>query len=79
MCHPCHPPAGCGDLYLAFNAHTYEVRAKLPPPPGGHKWCRVVDTHLQPPKDFTPGGNNGVDKEYGVAPFSAIMLMSKRA
>jgi hypothetical protein len=31
----------------------------LPEPPSGKKWCRVVDTNLAPPKDFTPGGNAG--------------------
>lgn len=31
----------------------------LPEPPKGHKWCRVVDTNLASPKDFTPGGNAG--------------------
>ena len=66
---PRHPPPphpsppsrgqGGGDLYAAFNAHSFEVRATLPPPPAGKKWCRVVDTNLAPPKDFTPGGNAG--------------------
>ncbi|GBF96584.1 isoamylase-type starch debranching enzyme [Raphidocelis subcapitata] len=70
---------GCGDLYFAFNAHPFEVRAALPQPPAGQKWSRVVDTSLPPPKDFTPGGNAGVDPEYGVSPFGAIMLMSKPA
>ena len=31
----------------------------LPPPPHGKKWCRVVDTNLASPKDYTPGGNAG--------------------
>jgi isoamylase len=53
------------------------VRATLPAPPEGQKWTRVVDTNLPAPKDFTVGGNAGVDPEYGVAPFAAIMLMSK--
>lgn len=36
-----------------------QVRVGLPEPPKGHKWCRVVDTNLASPKDFTPGGNAG--------------------
>jgi isoamylase len=68
---------GCGDLYFAFNTHHHEVPAHLPAPPAGQKWCRVVDTNLPSPKDFTVGGNSGVDPQYGVAPFAAIMLVSK--
>lgn len=40
-------------------AHYIQVRVGLPEPPKGHKWCRVVDTNLASPKDFTPGGNAG--------------------
>lgn len=50
---------GCGSLYAAFNAHSFEVRATLPEAPAGKKWCRVVDTNLASPKDFTRGGNAG--------------------
>ena len=32
----------------------------------GKKWCRLIDTHLDPPKDITIGGNNGVDPIYHV-------------
>jgi hypothetical protein len=56
---------GCGSLYAAFNAHSFEVRMTLPPPPAGKRWCRVVDTNLAPPKDFTPGGNAGEALCYG--------------
>ena len=69
--------AGCGDVYFAFNAHAFEVRVALPPPPPGQSWRRVVDTNLPPPRDFTPGGNAGVEAEYGVAAHAAIMLASK--
>jgi hypothetical protein len=54
-----------------------QVPCTLPKPPSGRKWCRVVDTNLAPPKDFTPGGNAGVDSVYGVAPHSAIVLLAK--
>ena len=73
-----HAPAGGGgSLYAAFNAHGHLVDAGLPSPPAGHRWCRVVDTNLPSPKDFTPGGNAGVEARYGVQAFSAIMLIAK--
>ncbi|KAI7841863.1 hypothetical protein COHA_004392 [Chlorella ohadii] len=68
---------GGGSLYAAFNAHSFEVRVGLPEPPKGHKWCRVVDTNLASPKDFTPGGNAGVDPVYFVQAYSAVLLMAK--
>lgn len=68
---------GGGDLYCAFNAHTYQIDAHLPTPPQGKSWRRVVDTNLQPPKDITPGGNKGVDPVYSVQPFSSILLVAK--
>ncbi|GIL56414.1 hypothetical protein Vafri_11724 [Volvox africanus] len=55
-----------GDIYAAFNAHSFSVAASLPRPPPGRKWCRLVDTNLPAPKDFTPGGNAGVDSVYSV-------------
>ncbi len=55
------------------------MRVTLPPPPPGRKWCRLVDTNLPPPKDFTPGGNSGVDGVYGVQAFSSIVLIAKQA
>lgn len=54
-----------------------QVDAALPSPPGGKKWCRVVDTNLPSPKDFTPGGNAGVAAVYGVEAFSSILLIAK--
>jgi isoamylase len=38
---------------------------------------RIVDTNLAPPKDFTVGGNKGVDAVYTLAPFSSILLVAK--
>ncbi|KAK9829065.1 hypothetical protein WJX72_003715 [[Myrmecia] bisecta] len=70
---------GGGDLYAAFNAHTYAITVTLPACPAGKKWSRVVDSNLPPPSDFTPGGNKGVDPTYTVAPFSSILLMAKDA
>ena len=68
---------GGGSLFVAFNAHTFSVTANLPGPGDGQKWTRVVDTNLPPPKDFTPGGNSGVEPYYIVSPFSSILLQSK--
>lgn len=72
-----HRGQGGGDLYAAFNAHGFEVNIVLPQPPQGQHWCRVVDTNLPPPRDFTPGGNKGVDAAYSIAPFSSVLLLAK--
>eukprot|EP00878_Enallax_costatus_P007157 GHUV01007501.1.p1 GENE.GHUV01007501.1~~GHUV01007501.1.p1 ORF type:complete len:653 (+),score=139.42 GHUV01007501.1:404-2362(+) len=69
---------GFGCVYIAFNAHPFEVKVSLPKAPQGRKWCRLMDTNLPTPRDFTPGGIAGVDAVYGVAPYSAIVLVSKQ-
>jgi isoamylase len=62
-------------LFAAFNAHGYGVPVPLPP---GRRWARVVDTNLPPPRDFTPGGNAGVDPPtYMMEAHSAILLVSR--
>lgn len=68
---------GFGDVYAAFNAHSFEVTVTLPTPPGGKKWCRVVDTNLPAPRDFTVGGNAGVDAVYSMQSYSSILLVTK--
>lgn len=70
---------GGGELYAAFNAHGYAVEVALPSAPQGQRWSRVVDTNLLPPRDFTPGGNDGVYSSYSLAPFSAVLLVAKAA
>ena len=45
----------------------------------GKKWCRIVDTNLPPPRDFTPGGNAGVGPSYGLQAYSSILLVAKDA
>lgn len=62
---------------MAFNAHSHSCTATLPQLPEGKYWGRVVDTNLPPPKDFTPGGNKGVEPYYIVNGFSSILLVSK--
>jgi isoamylase len=38
-----------------------------------------VDTNLPGPRDFTPGGNKGVDSSYGIQGYSSIVLIAKPA
>ena len=67
---------GGPDIYAAFNSHSFKIDVNLPRPPQGKKWCRVIDTNLPSPRDFTAGGNKGVDSIYGVQGFSSIMLIA---
>jgi len=67
---------GGPDIYAAFNSHSFQVDVGLPPAPSGTRWCRLVDTNLPAPRDFTPGGNRGVDAKYGVQGFSCIVLVA---
>ncbi|KAK7852891.1 isoamylase 3 [Quercus suber] len=66
-----------GDIYLAFNAHDYSVRASIPRPPVNKSWFRVVDTNLESPDDFVTDGVPGIGSTYNVAPFSSILLEAK--
>lgn len=68
---------GAGDIYAAFNAHTFSIDVGLPPAPSGKKWRRLIDTNLPSPRDFTPGGNSGVEPRYSVTGFSCIVLIAK--
>eukprot|EP01026_Neomeris_dumetosa_P049765 TRINITY_DN4356_c0_g1_i6.p2 TRINITY_DN4356_c0_g1~~TRINITY_DN4356_c0_g1_i6.p2 ORF type:complete len:174 (-),score=24.76 TRINITY_DN4356_c0_g1_i6:146-667(-) len=65
------------DVFVAFNAHDYSVPFKIPSPPDGKKWSRVVDTNLPNPRDMVPEGNMGVDPIYSVHGYSSIILMLK--
>ncbi|CAN7008768.1 unnamed protein product [Brassica rapa subsp. trilocularis] len=64
------------DVYAAFNAHDYFVKALIPLPPSGKQWFRVADTNLESPDDFVKEGVAGVAEAYNVAPFSSILLKS---
>eukprot|EP01018_Ginkgo_biloba_P035113 Gb_12187 [translate_table: standard] len=68
---------GGGDIYLAFNAHDYFVKAEIPPPPPGQSWYRVVDTNLPSPDDFIGGGIPGIGRVYNVARYSTILLHAR--
>ncbi len=62
-------------LFAAFNAHGHAIPVPLP---AGRAWRRLVDTNLPPPRDFTPGGNSGIDPPtYLMAGNSAILLASR--
>jgi isoamylase len=72
-----HDGIGGRDIYVAFNAHDYFVKALIPQPPPGKQWFRVADTNLESPDDFVREGVAGVADTYNVAPFSSILLQSK--
>ncbi|CAK9149035.1 unnamed protein product [Ilex paraguariensis] len=65
------------DIYLAFNAHDYSVKAVIPSPPEKRRWFRVVDTNLESPDDFVTEGVPGLGKTYNVAAYSSILLEAK--
>ncbi|KAM3710240.1 hypothetical protein ACJW31_01G014300 [Castanea mollissima] len=66
-----------GDIYLAFNAHDYYVKASIPRPPVKKSWFRVVDTNLGSPDDFVTDGVPGIGSTYNIAPYSSILLEAK--
>lgn len=70
---------GGPDIYAAFNAHSFSVDVGLPPAGHGKKWCRLVDTNLPSPRDFTPGGNNGVSASYSLQGYACIVLIANNA
>ncbi len=39
-------------LYIAFNAHFEPLNVRLPPPPQGKHWHYIINTSLEPPRDF---------------------------
>ncbi|WZZ63143.1 hypothetical protein YC2023_063250 [Brassica napus] len=62
------------DVYAAFNAHDYFVKALIPLPPWGKQsngsvW--LTQTSIESPDDFV---KEGVAETYNVAPFSSILL-----
>lgn len=63
---------------MAFNAHAHSYNVMLPQLREGRFWSRIIDTNLPPPKDFTIGGNKGVEPYYIVNAYSSILLESKQ-
>ncbi|CAI5940661.1 unnamed protein product [Closterium sp. NIES-64] len=81
-----HDTSGtCGDLYVAFNAHSFAVDAGLPPPPAGRQWVRLADTNLPSPRDIVDDletiATNGrvISGTYNVAPYSSLILLATKA
>lgn len=66
-----------GDIYAAFNAHTFSVDVRLPSPPMGRSWYRLVDTNLPSPADFVEEGIQLLEGAYNMASFSCIVLLAK--
>lgn len=63
------------ELYVAFNCGNEGRNVELPKISG--QWGRVVDTNLQPPKDFADwGSERRLDggTRYGMAPYSCVLL-----
>ncbi|GLT56455.1 hypothetical protein SLA2020_294940 [Shorea laevis] len=65
------------DVYLAFNAHDYFVKAQIPSTPPNTHWFRVAETNLASPDDFVPEGVPGIGSTYNIAPYSSILLEAK--
>lgn len=65
---------GPDDLYVAFNAGNQNRTVHLPE--SGGTWHRVLDTNLEPPKDFSedPQKSPMNGGEYGLAPYSCLVL-----
>lgn len=72
-----HDDTDGGDVYLAFNAHDFSVKALIPSPPHKKHWHRVVDTNLEAPNDFIPEGIPFAETMYNVAPYSSVLLEAK--
>lgn len=57
---------GCGDVYVALNAHNFEVQAALPAPTSGCKWARLV-VRLKLPR-LNPPLTSGLLKRHPCGP-----------
>jgi isoamylase len=67
------------DFYVALNAWREPLPFRIPLPPSGGLWRRVVDTALASPLDIVPteeGPAVAANTQYPVAPYSLIVLIS---
>jgi glycogen operon protein len=48
-----HHPASLETLHVIVNSYWEDLKFKIPPLPAGERWCKVVDTSLPEPHDFT--------------------------
>ena len=74
------PDAPAHMLFIALNADPELAHVRLPAPPEGERWYRVVDTSLPPPLDFVDEGDEVLIEpgDYYLAnPRSTIVLMTK--
>ncbi|GAB0492018.1 hypothetical protein MMPV_003277 [Pyropia vietnamensis] len=70
---------GGAHLYVAFNAGAEARTATLPPAPVGGSWGRLVDTALPSPRDFSDDPvAHPIESTYGLAPYSAVVLVHIR-
>lgn len=68
------------DFYLILNATHHMLAFKLPPPPPGRRWHRVMDTALGSPDDFLPeGAPDPARDSYAAASRSAVLLFTREA
>jgi glycogen operon protein len=68
------------DFYLAFNAWRESVSFRVPPPPQGRPWRRVIDTALSSPLDIVgadEGPHVAVGTPYAVAPHALVVLIGE--
>ncbi len=69
------------DIYMAFNAWTETLHFRIPPPPQGRPWRRVVDTALASPLDIVgldEGPQVEVGATYPVVPFSTVVFIAEQ-
>jgi isoamylase len=67
-------------LCLLFNSESFEVRFRLPLPPGGKRWHVAVDTARPSPYDICEAGREELlvqPHAYGMQARSLVILMAK--
>jgi glycogen operon protein len=68
------------DFFAAFHAGSDMQPIRIPPPPSGRSWRRIVDTALPSPMDIVlphQAASIPAGTLYKVAPFSMIVLVSE--
>jgi isoamylase len=69
-------------LYVMYNASWEPLDFALPPPPfdGATSWRRVIDTHVEAPRDIYPLGEAPpvVGDSYRVHDRSSVLLVAER-
>jgi pullulanase/glycogen debranching enzyme len=69
-------------VYVMYNASWEPLDFALPPPPfdGATSWRRVIDTHVEAPRDIYPLGEAPpvVGDSYRVHDRSSVLLVAER-